>query len=174
MNSDVLSNLTKLIWISGIAIFLFMALPNLWGTLVFLFDFISSLLSDTKPSAASTAKAKATGVTFVSVAVLCGTFQILILATPFILTQSGSVIQYYAGREEGYVKAISGRLDLAKELTAADEQVKALHQEVYQCRQQIQNLASECKALTRAVTLSRQALSEQISQTSKINDKGDF
>lgn len=174
MNSDVLSSLTKLIWMSGIAIFLFISLPNLWGTLVFLFNFISSLLSDSEPSVASTAKAKAAGVTFVSVAILCCAIQTLVLAMPFILTQSGSVIRYYTDREEGYIKAISGRLDLAKKLTEADEQVKALHQEVYQCRQQVQHLASECKTLTNAVTLSRQALSKQISQTSKINDKGDF
>ncbi len=174
MNSDALIHLTKLIWVVGGAAFIFMALPHLLGTIVFLFEFISSLLTDSKPSASSTAKAKAAGVSLTSIAVLCSVMQILVLATPFILTQSGLMIKYYAEREEGYVKALSGRLNLAKQLTEADEQVKSLHQETYRCRQQIQHLSNECKALTQAVTLSRQTLSDQISQTSKINDKGDF
>lgn len=106
--------------------------------------------------------------------VFCIAFQLIVFATPFILMQSANLVQYYSDREKEYVKALSGRLDLAKNLTEAEQQLKSVHSEAYQCRQQIQLLRQECAALAKEVTLSRKSLSEQISNNKKLNNKGDF
>ena len=174
MDSDVLSYVSKLIWIGGCLFFTAMSFPNLWGTLVFLFDSFNGLFLDLEPKAKHAANAKVAGVKLLSTMVLCIVLQLIVFAIPFVLTQSANLIQYYEDREKGYLKAISGRLELAKKLTETDEQVKAMSAEVYQCRQQIQLLNQECAALAKAVSLSRQSLSEQITKTSNLNNKGDF
>lgn len=174
MSDNIISSITKFIWFGGILFFLILSLPNLWGTVVYLFDSFNGLFLDIEPSAENTAKAKETGVMLFSTIVFCIAFQLVVFATPFVLMQSANLVQYYTDREKGYIKALSGRLDLAKNLTEAEQQVKAVHSEAYQCRQQIQLLRQECAALAKEVTLTRQSLSEQISKTSKLNNKGDF
>ena len=174
MNDNIISSITKFIWLGGTLFFLIMSLPNLWGTLVFLFDCFNGLFLDIEPSAENKVKAKETGLMLFSTMVLCIAFQLVVFATPFVLMQSANLVQYYTDREKEYVKALSGRLDLAKSLTEAEQQIKAVNSDAYQCRQQVQLLRQECAALAKEVTLARNSLSEQISKTSKLNDKGDF
>jgi len=174
MNDNIISSITKFIWLGGILFFIFVSLSNLLGTLAFLFDCFNGLFLDIEPSAENTLKAKETGIMLFSTMVFCIAFQLVVFATPFVLMQSANLVQYYTDREKEYVKALSGRLDLAKNLTEAEQQLKSVHSEAYQCRQQIQLLRQECAALAKEVTLSRKSLSEQISQTSKLNNKGDF
>ena len=167
-------SLTKFIWYGGMAVFLVLAFPNLWGTLDFIFTAISSLVSDSKPSAKATIKAKAAFAKLFPTFIFCVFAQLIVLATPFITTQSKAIIEYYQYREAEFTKAVSGRIELAKQVTEASEQMSALQTEIQQCRVLINQLGFETKTLTETVTLSRQTLTAQISQTSKLNSKGDF
>ena len=174
MNNNVITSLTRIIWVGGAFLTLYDVFPDLWGTLKFAFYSFNGLFSDLKPDEISRVKALRVRNSIISVFFICLILQLLIFAFPFVVTQSGQLVKYYEDREKNYVKALSGRLSLAQKLTDTDEQVKTLKGEVYRCRQQVQYLSEECTALTEAVALSRQTLTEQISQHSKLNTKGDF
>lgn len=181
MNSEYIKHITKTIWIGGIIVFLYYSLPNLWGTIKFLFNSTNGHGVETEPWEESKFQAAQVLNSVISTLFICLILQLIVFAFPFLVTKSGSLVQYYADREKHYIKALSGRLDLAHKLTNADNQltetaqaINALKDEVFSCRQQIQYLSEECAELTNTVVLSRQSLTEQISQQSKLNTKGDF
>lgn len=174
MDEYILIRLSKLIWYGGAWVFIILSLPNLWGTIDFLFSFLSGLVSEIEPSQKATAKASAAFSKLFPTLVFCSFAQLFVFATPFITTQSKALIEYYQQRESEYANAVSGRLELAKQITEASQQLKAMQNEIQQCRALLNQLGIETKTLTKAVTLSRQSLTAQISQTNKLNSKGDF
>lgn len=174
MDDIILSRLTKIIWFGGSAFFLFHALPHLWGSAQYIFAFLSSFVSETTPSHNSVASAQAAFSSLFPTLVLCLFGQLLVLSTPFLTTGSKSLIAYYNDREADYLYSVTKRVELTKQINDANAQLHAMQAEVQQCRALLFELGCEAKALTEFVALSRQSLAEQISQTSQLNDKGDF
>ena len=174
MDDLILSRLTKTIWIAGALFFLFFALPHLWGSAQFIFTVLSGLVSERTPTASSAASARLAFATFFPTLILCLFGQLLVLSTPFLTTGSKSLIAYYNDREADHLKSVTKRIELTKQLNDAGAQLQTIQAEVQQCRALLSQLGREAKALTEFVALSRHTLSEQINQTTQLNDTGDF
>lgn len=174
MDDLILSRLTKLIWFGGTAFFLFNALPHLLGLVQFIYAFLSGLVSDVTPNASSTASARLVFSTLFPTFLSCLLGQLLVLSTPYLTTGSKTLIAYYNDREADYLKSVTKRIELTKQLNDAGAQLQTIQAEVQQCRALLSQLGHEAKALTEFVTLSRQTLAEQINQTTQFNDTGDF
>lgn len=174
MDNLILSRLTKIIWFGGAIFFLFFALPHLWGSVQYIFALLSGLVSETRPTSSSSASLRLAFSTLFPTLVLCLLAQLLVLATPFLTTGSKSLIAYYNEREADYLKTVSKRIELSKQLTEASAQLQTIQTEIQQCRALLSQLGREAKALTEFVALSRQSLAEKINQTTQLNDTGDF
>lgn len=174
MDKYILMRLTKIIWISGLFAFVYLAFPHLWGTLKFVFLWLSGLVSETAPTAYETAHAYEAFSNLFPILVLCTFGQLVLLSTPFITTGSQALIAYYSEREAEYAKSLSKRIELSKQIVEATDQLQFLRAEIQQCRALLSHLGNDTKTLTEAVALARETLTAQIKQTSKLNDKGDF
>ena len=174
MDEILFERLTKLIWIAGGIIFLYLAFPNLWGSIKYVFAFFSGLVSETVPSVSSTQDAHAAFSKLFPTLILCLFGQLTLFAAPFLTTGSKSLIEYYYEREVDYVKAVSGRIDLAEQITRASDNLKSLQAEIQQCRTLLSQLGRDTETLADAIALSRKTLTAQIKQTSNKTDKGDF
>lgn len=174
MDEYILMRLSKMIWILGLLAFVYLTFPHLWGSLKFIFAWLSSLMNESSPSASSTSDASTAFAKLFPIIILCFIGQLVVFATPFISTGSKALIAYYYEREVDYAKTVSKRIELSKQITDASELLQSLYSEIQQCRALLSHLGRDTKALSDAVALSRKTLTAQIKQTSNQNNKGDF
>lgn len=174
MNEYILMRLTKIIWVVGFLAFIYLTFPHLWGSVKFIFFCLSSLVSETVPSASAISDAVEAFSKLFPILVLCTFGQLILLSTPYLTTGSKALIAYYYEREADYAKTVSKRIGLSKQITDASELLQSLHSEIQQCRALLSHLGRDTKTLTDAVALSRKTLTAQIKKTSNLNDKGDF
>lgn len=175
MDEYILMRLTKIIWLVGLLTFAYLTFPHLWGSVKFIFSWLSALVSETVvPSASATSDATEAFSKLFPILALCTFGQLVLLSTPYLTTGSKALIAYYYEREVDYVKTVSKRIELSKQISDASEQLQSLHSEIQQCRALLSHLDRDTKTLTDAVALSRKTLTAQIKQTSNLNDKGDF
>ena len=174
MDKTILGRLSKLIWGSGFAGFVCLAFPHLWGSLIFLFDGLASLVTGEALSFYAKEHAKKAGLILFPITVLCLMGQMLVLASPSILTGSAALINNYNENEASHVNAVRRRIELASQIEAARTELQNFHIEIQQCRALLHELGRDTKTLTETVALSRKSLTAQITQTNLINDTGDF
>ena len=174
MDEHILMRLTKVIWVVGLLAFVYLTFPHLWGSVKFIFAWLSGLVSEATPTARSITDASEAFSNLFPILVLCTFGQLTLLSTPFLTTGSKALIAYYYERESDYAKTVSKRIELSKQIANASEQIQSLHSEIQQCRALLSHLGRDTKTLTDAVALSRKTLTAQIKQSSNLNDKGDF
>lgn len=166
--------LTKTIWAVGLLGFIYLTFPHLWGSMEFIFSWLSSFVSETTPTANSITDASEAFSNLFPILVICTFGQLIVLSTPYLTTGSKALIAYYYEREADYAKTVSRRIELSKQIADASGELQSLQTEIQQCRALLSLLSRDTKTLTDAVALSRKTLTAQIKQTSNLNNKGDF
>lgn len=174
LDKKIIKLLSIGIWTIGLLGFLAISFPYLLGAFDFVFKFLSSFVSDTGPSKQSVQNAKLAFSKLFPIMTLCLLGQFILFALPSFLTGSREAITYYNSREEHYVKALSGRIDLAKQITNASEHLERLETNILSCQAMLTHLKRDTKVLCEAVDITRESLPASYRKDPPEDDKGDF
>jgi len=174
IDKKIIKLLSISIWTIGLLCFLAISFSYLLGAFDFVFKFLASLVSDTVPSTRSSQNAKLAFSNLFPIMVFCLLGQFILFALPSFLTGSREAITYYNSREEHYIKALSGRIDLAKQITTASEHLERLETNILSCQAMLTHLKRDTKVLCEAVDTTRESLPASYRKKAPEDDKGDF
>ena len=174
IDKKIMGRLSLLVWCSGLILFVSFSFQYLAGFTDFLFSCLSSLVSDNKPSPEASRNAKSAWAILFPVIVFCLLLQFAVLAFPKLLTGSREAIAYYQKHEENYVKAISGRIDLAKQVTTLSDNLDSLNPKIKKCHNRLSELYRDIEVLAEIVDTTRESLPVVYRKDPKLRGKGDF
>ena len=106
IDKKLMGRLSLLVWCAGLILFLGLSFQYLVGLIDFLFSFLSSLVSDSRPSLESMRDAKSAWATLFPIMIFCLMLQFALLAFPRFLTGSKEAIAYYHKHEEDYILSL--------------------------------------------------------------------
>lgn len=174
IDKKIMGRLSLLIWCAGMIVFIGLSFQNLLGFIDFLFSYLSSLVSDSMPSPEAARAAKTAWAILFPTIAFCLLLQFVLLAFPRFLTGSREAIAYYHKHEEDYIEAISGRIELAKQVTDLSESLDSLRQKIFKCHQAQSELTLDVKMLAEIVDNTRESLPVGFRKDSKLRNKRDF
>lgn len=174
IDKKVMGRLSLLIWCAGLIFFAGLSFQYLLGLIDFIFSYLSSLVSDSRPSHAASSDAKSAWSILFPVFVFCLLLQLAVLAFPRFLTGSREAIAYYHKHEEDYIEALSSRIDLAKQVTDLSESLDSLKRKIAKCHQAQSELTLDVKMLAEIVDHTRESLPVGFRKDPKLRGKGDF
>ena len=174
IDKKIMGRLSLLVWCAGLILFVGFSFQYLAGLTDFLFSWLSSLVSDTKPSPEASRNAKSAWAILFPVIVFCLLLQFAVLAFPKFLTGSREAISYYHKHEENYIEAIAGRIDLAKQVTDLSNNLESLNRKITKAHNRLSELYRDIEVLAEIVDHTRESLPIGFRKDPKLRGKGDF
>lgn len=174
IDKKIMGRLSLLVWCAGLLLFVGFSFQYLTGLTDFLFSWLSSLVSDTKPSPEASRNAKSAWAILFPTIVFCLLLQFAVLAFPKFLTGSREAIAYYHKHEENYIEAISGRIDLAKQVTDLSDYLDSLNRKITKGHKKLSELYRDIEVLAEILDSTRESLPIAYRKDPKLRGKGDF
>lgn len=171
LNKKLLIKISKLVWCTGLAIFLIFAFPNIWGALQFLYV---SLFAENPPSPALMNDANVSFIKLLGALLISLIGQLLVFAYASVLLGTQEAIDYYHNREKDYVDALSGRIDLAQQVSKLAADIAALKREPQQIQKIHKAISRDIKMLCEVVEMTKDSLPVYYREIPEPKDKGDF
>ena len=174
IDKKIMGRLSLLLWFAGLVLFVGFSFQHLAGLIDFLFSYLSSLVSESKPSPEASINAKSAWAILFPTIVFCLLLQFALLAFPKFLTGSREAIAYYHKHEESYIEAISGRIDLAKQVTDLSDNLDSLNRKITKGHKRLSELYRDIEVLAEIVDSTRESLPIAYRKDPKLRGKGDF
>ena len=173
-DKKIMGRLSLLVWCAGLILFVSLSFQYLTGLTDFLFSYLSSLVSENRPSPVASKNAKSAWAILFPVIIFCLLLQFAVLAFPKFLTGSREAISYYHKHEENYIEAISGRIDLAKQVTDLSDYLDSLNRKITKGHKRLSELYRDIEVLAEIVDNTRESLPIAYRKDPKLRGKGDF
>lgn len=174
IDKKTMGRLSLLVWGAGLILFVTLSFQYLTGLTDFLFSYLSSLVSENRPSHEASKNAKSAWAILFPVIVFCLLFQFVLFAFPKFLTGSREAIAYYHKQEENYIEAISGRIDLAKQVTDFSDNLDSANRKVTKVHNRLSEIYRDIEVLAEIVDNTRESLPVAYRKNPKLRGKGDF